>query len=71
VPRLLGASAEDRKIYKTNAAVLRHPARGPAKVSSAEVTDQSAAGTGVAVGVFEGGLAVISPASAQKQHANR
>jgi hypothetical protein len=32
---------------------------------------QSAEGTGVAVGVFEGGLAVITTASARKQHANR
>jgi hypothetical protein len=32
---------------------------------------RSAAGTGVAVGVFKGGLAVISPASTQKQRANR
>jgi hypothetical protein len=71
VPRLLGASAEDKKNFKTNAAVSRHPARGPAKASSAEVTSQSAAGASVAVGVFEGRLAVISPASAQKQRANR
>jgi hypothetical protein len=65
VLRLLGASAEDKKNFKTNAAVSRHPAHGPAKASSAEVTGQSAAGTDVAVGVFEDGLAVISPASAQ------
>jgi hypothetical protein len=57
--------------FKTNAAVSRHPARGPAKASNAEVTGQSAAGTGVTVGVFEGGLAVITPASARKQHTNR
>jgi hypothetical protein len=31
---------------------------------------QSAAGTGVEVGVTEGGLAVITSASAQKQRAN-
>jgi hypothetical protein len=71
VPRLLGASAKDRKFFKTNAAVSRHPAHGPAKPLSAEVTGQSAAETGVAIGVFEGGLAVISPASAQKQRTNR
>jgi hypothetical protein len=51
--------------------VSRHPARDPAKASSAEVTGQSAAGTGVADGVTEGGLAVITPASARKQHTNR
>jgi hypothetical protein len=45
--------------------------RGPVKASSAEVTGQSAEGTDVAVGVFEGGLAVITTASARKQHANR
>jgi hypothetical protein len=55
-PHLLGAATKDRKIFKTNAAVSRHPACGPAKASSAEVTGQSAEGTGVAVGVFEGGL---------------
>jgi hypothetical protein len=71
VPRPLGASAEDRKIFKTNAAVSRHPTHGPAKPSSAEVTGQSAAGTSVAVGVTEGGLAVITSASAQKKNTNR
>jgi hypothetical protein len=45
--------------------------RGPAKPSSAEATGQSAAGTGVTVGVTEGGLAVITSASARKQRANR
>jgi hypothetical protein len=45
--------------------------RGPAKPLSAETTGQSAAGTGVAVGVTEDGLAVITSASARKQRANR
>jgi hypothetical protein len=71
VPRLLGATTEDRKFFKTNAAVSRRPAHDPAKASSAEVTDQSAAGTSVADGVTKGGLAVITPASARKQHTNR
>jgi hypothetical protein len=73
VPRLLGASVEDResKIFKTNAAVSRHPARGPAKPLSAEATGQSAAGTGVPVGVTKGGLTVIASAGAQKQCTNQ
>jgi hypothetical protein len=71
VPRLLEATAEDRKIFKTNAAVSRRPARDPAKASRAEVTGQSTAGTGMADGVTEGGLEVITPASARKQHTNR
>jgi hypothetical protein len=41
------------------------------KPLSAEVTGQSAAGTGVAVDVTMGGLAVITPTDAQKQRANR
>jgi hypothetical protein len=71
VPRLLGAAAEDRKIFKTKAAVSRHPARGPAKPSSTKAMGQSATGTGVTVGVTEGGLEVITPAGAWKQHTNR
>jgi hypothetical protein len=44
---------------------------GIAKPSNAETTGQSAAGTGVAVGVTEDGLAVITSASAKRQRANR
>jgi hypothetical protein len=44
---------------------------GLAKPLSVEVTDQSAAGTSVAVGVTKGGLAIITPASARKQRANQ
>jgi hypothetical protein len=55
---------------KTNVAVSRQPACGSAKPSSAEVTGKSAAGTGVAVGVTEGGLAINTSASARKQHTN-
>jgi hypothetical protein len=64
---LLGATAEDRKFFKTNAAVSRHPAHGLAKPSSAKVTGQSATGIGMIVGVTEGGLTIITTASAQKQ----
>jgi hypothetical protein len=49
----------------------RHPAYGPTKTLSAEVTDQSAAGTGVAAGVTTGGPAVIASTGAQKQRANQ
>jgi hypothetical protein len=65
VPRLLEAVAEDQ------CSISRHPAHGPTKLLSAEVTGQSAAGTGVAVGVTKGGPAVIAPTGAQKQRANR
>jgi hypothetical protein len=67
VPHLLGAAIEN----KTNAAVSRHPAHGPTKPSSAEAMGQSAAETGVTVGVIEGGLAGITLVSARKQRANR
>jgi hypothetical protein len=43
----------------------------PTKTLSAEVTGQSAAGTGVAVGVTMGGPAVIASTGAQGQRANR
>jgi hypothetical protein len=66
-----GLHRRHEKNFKTDAAVSRHPARGPTKASSAEVTGQSAAGTGVGVGVTEGRLALIMSASAQKQRVNR
>jgi hypothetical protein len=44
---------------------------GPTKPLSAEVTGQSAAGAGVAVGVTKGGPAAITPTGAQKQRTNR
>jgi hypothetical protein len=71
--RLLGAAAEDREgdFLKTNAAVSRRLTRGPAKPSGVGVAGKSAAGTDVAVGVTEGGLAVITSASARKRRANR
>jgi hypothetical protein len=49
----------------------RHPAHGPTKPLSAEVTGQSAAGAGVALGVTKGGPAAITPTGAQKQRINR
>jgi hypothetical protein len=49
----------------------RHPVHGPTKTLSAEVTGQSAAGTGVAVGVTMGGPAVIASTGAQEQRNNR
>jgi hypothetical protein len=45
--------------------------RGLAKLSSVGVVGQSVAGTDVAVGVTEGGLTVITSASARKRRANR
>jgi hypothetical protein len=45
-------------------------ARGPAKPSGVGVAGQSAAGTDVASGVTEGGLAVITSASTRKRRAN-
>jgi hypothetical protein len=41
------------------------------KALSAEVMSQSAAGTGVVVGVTMGGLTVITSTGAQEQRANR
>jgi hypothetical protein len=49
----------------------RHPAHDPTKALSAEVTGQSAAGTGVVVGVSMGGPTVIASTGAQEQRANR
>jgi hypothetical protein len=49
----------------------RHPARGPTKALSVEVTGQSATGTSVVVGVTMGGPTVIASTGAQEQRANR
>jgi hypothetical protein len=72
VLRLLGAAAEDRKgeFLKTNAAVSMRLARGPTKPSGVGAAGQSAAGTDMAVGVTEGGLAVTTSANARKRRAN-
>jgi hypothetical protein len=45
----------------------RHPAHGPTKALSAEVTGQSAAGIGVEVGVTMGGPAVTASTGTQEQ----
>jgi hypothetical protein len=58
-------------IFHTYAAVSRRLARGPAKPSGVGAAGQSAAGTDMAVGVTEGGLAVITSANARKRCANR
>jgi hypothetical protein len=63
VVRLLGAATEGRrKFFKTNAAISRRPAHGPAKPLGVGATGQSAAGTNMAVGVTEGGLTVSASA---------
>jgi hypothetical protein len=66
------AAAEDREgvFFKTNAAVSRRPARGPVQPSGVGAAGQSAARADVTVGMTEGGLAVITSASAQKRRAN-
>jgi hypothetical protein len=43
----------------------------PSETTMRGATGQSAAGTNVVVGVTEGGLAVITPASARKRRTNR
>jgi hypothetical protein len=58
-------------LSKTNAAVSRHLACGPTKPSGVGGMGPSVAGTDVAVGVTEGGLTVITSASARKRRANR
>jgi hypothetical protein len=63
-----GPSQKTEKInFQNQCSDSRHPAHGQIKTLSAEVTGQSAAGTGVAVGVTKGGPAVITPTGAQKQ----
>jgi hypothetical protein len=52
--------------FRNQCSGIEAPRAWPSK-SSAEVTGQSAAGIGVTVGVTEGGLAVITTASVQKQ----
>jgi hypothetical protein len=48
----------------------RHPAHGPTKTLSTEVTGQSAMGASVAVGVTIGGPAVTTSTGAQEQRAD-
>jgi hypothetical protein len=67
-----GSSQKTEKInFQNQCSDSRHPAHGPTKTLSAEVTGQSAAGTGVEVGVTMGGPAVIASTGAQGQRANR
>jgi hypothetical protein len=57
-----GQSQKTEKInFQNQCSDSRHPARGPTKTSSAEVTGQPATGIGVAVGVTIGGPTVIAP----------
>jgi hypothetical protein len=49
----------------------KHPAHGPTKTLSAEVTGQSATRAGVALGMTRGGPTVIASTGAQEQRANR
>jgi hypothetical protein len=67
-----GPSQKTEKInFQNHCSDSRHPAHGPKKILSVEVTGQSTAGTSVAVGVTMGGLAVIASMGAQGQGANR
>jgi hypothetical protein len=67
-----GPSQKTEKInFQNQCSDSRHHAHGPTKPLSAEVTSQSAAGTGVAVSMIKGGPAVIASTGAQKQRANR
>jgi hypothetical protein len=67
-----GSSQKTEKInFQNQCSDSRHPAHGPTKTLSAEVTGQSAAETGVAVGVTMGGPVVIASTGAQGQRANR
>jgi hypothetical protein len=67
-----GPSQKTEKInFQNQCSDSRHPAHGPTKTLSAEVTGQSTVGTGVAVGVTMGGPAVIASTGAQGQRANR
>jgi hypothetical protein len=69
------SSGPSQKVEKINSqnqcSDSRHPAHGPTKALNAEVTGQSAAGTGVVVGVTIGGSAVIASTGVQEQRANR
>jgi hypothetical protein len=61
----------EKQNFQIQCSDSRHPARGPTKALSAEVMEQSAAGTGVEVGVTMGGPVVIASTGAQEQRANR
>ena len=64
-------SQKTKKInFQNRCSDPRHPAHGPTKTLSMEVTGQSAAGIGMVVGVTMGGPAVIASMGAQEQRAN-
>jgi hypothetical protein len=66
-----GPSQKTEKInFQNQCSDSRHPAHGPTKTLSAEVSGKSAMETGVAVGVTMGGPAVIASTGAQGQQAN-
>jgi hypothetical protein len=66
-----GPSQKTEKLCFQKCSDSRHLAHGPTKPLSAEVTGQSAAETGVAVGVTMGGPTVIASTGAQGQQANQ
>jgi hypothetical protein len=62
----VGPSQKTEKIkFHTPSSDSRHPAHGPTKTLSTEITGRSAEGIGVAVGVTIGGPTVIASTSAQ------
>jgi hypothetical protein len=62
---------QEDKFPKNQCSDSRHPAHGPTKALSTEVTGQLAVGTGVAVGVTISGLAVTASMGTQEQRADR
>jgi hypothetical protein len=65
-------SQKTKKInFQNRCSGSRHPTHGPTETLSTEVTGQSAAGAGVAVGVIIGGPAVTASTGAQEQRADR
>jgi hypothetical protein len=68
---LLGATAEDSEgNFSNRCSGIEAPRTWPGETIMRGATGQSAAGTDVAVGVSEGGLAVITSANARKRCAN-
>jgi hypothetical protein len=57
-------------IFQNRCSDSSHPAHGPTKTLSTEVTGQSATGAGVAVSMTIGGPAVTAPTGAQEQQAD-
>jgi hypothetical protein len=66
-----GPSQKAKEInFKNRCSDSRHPAHGPTKTLSTEVTGQSVAGAGMAVGVTIGGPVVTASTGAQEQRAD-